>query len=151
MNKANEAASADDGKMREILELLLTDDEDISARAVARLHPSIKAASSITRSESRRRLLAEYQQRQAEYRRWRGRAAKRPGADMAATLADKDLRITELEATVQLLTASTSQCYVPLVSWADSASGPDSTSSIVTPGQACKTWRPTRSGNRRDA
>ncbi|MGX0137974.1 hypothetical protein ACUXG4_006240 [Cupriavidus metallidurans] len=106
MNKANEAASADDGKMREILELLLTDDEDISARAVARLHPSIKAASSITRSESRRRLLAEYQQRQAEYRRWRGRAAKRPGADMAATLADKDLRITELEATVQLLTAS---------------------------------------------
>ena len=50
MNKANEAASADDGKMREILELLLTDDEDISARAVARLHPSIKAASSITRS-----------------------------------------------------------------------------------------------------
>ncbi|CAG2161276.1 hypothetical protein [Cupriavidus numazuensis] len=106
MNKANEVSSADDGKMREILEVLLTDDEDITARAVARLHPSISAASSITRSESRRRLLAEYQQRQAEYRRWRGRAAKRSGADMAATLADKDLRIAELEASVQLLTAS---------------------------------------------
>ncbi|CAN7343128.1 hypothetical protein D9M68_347370 [compost metagenome] len=106
MNKASEVSSADDRKMREILEVLLTADEDITARAVARLHPSIKAASSITRSESRRRLLAEYQQRQAEYRRWRGRAAKRPGADMAATLADKDLRIAELEVTVQLLTAS---------------------------------------------
>ncbi|AAP85943.1 hypothetical protein OOOCML_33285 (plasmid) [Cupriavidus necator H16] len=106
MNKTNEVSSADDGKMREILEVLLTDDEDITARAVARLHPSIRAASSITRSESRRRLLAEYQQRQAEYRRWRGRAAKQSGADMAATLADKDLRIAELEATVQLLTAS---------------------------------------------
>ena len=106
MNKASEVSSADDGKMREILEVLLTDDEDITARAVARLHPSISAASSITRSESRRRLLAEYQQRQAEYRRWRGRAAKRSGADMAATLADKDLQIAELEATVQLLTAS---------------------------------------------
>uniref|UniRef100_UPI003F49A3AE hypothetical protein n=1 Tax=Cupriavidus yeoncheonensis TaxID=1462994 RepID=UPI003F49A3AE len=106
MNKASEVSSADDGKMREILEVLLTDDEDITARAVARLHPSISAASSITRSESRRRLLAEYQQRQAEYRRWRGRAAKRSGADMAATLADKNLQIAELEATVQLLTAS---------------------------------------------
>lgn len=106
MNNANETSSADDGRMREILEVLLTNDEDITARAVARLHPSIRAASSITRSESRRGLLAEYQQRQAEYRGWRGRAAKRSGADMAATLADKDLRIAELEATVQLLTAS---------------------------------------------
>ena len=55
--------------LREILETLLADDEDITARAVARLHPSINAASSITRSESRRKLLAEYQQRQTEYRR----------------------------------------------------------------------------------
>jgi len=106
MNKANEGAPADDVQMREILEVLLSNDEDVTARAVARLHPSISAASSITRSESRRRLLAEYQQRQVEYRRWRGRATKRSGADMAATLADKDYRIAELEATVQLLTAS---------------------------------------------
>ncbi|MBC8752695.1 MULTISPECIES: hypothetical protein [Paraburkholderia] len=95
-----------DDAMRETLEALLADDEDITARAVARLHPSICAASSITRSESRRALLAEYQQRQTEYRRWRGRVAKRSGADTAASLADKDIRIAELEATVQLLTAS---------------------------------------------
>ncbi|KVD80366.1 hypothetical protein WS62_26815 [Burkholderia sp. ABCPW 14] len=106
MTNNNETASADDKQMREILETLLANDEDITARAVARLHPSIKAASSITRSESRSRLLAENQQRQSEYRRWRGRVAKRSGADTAASLADKDIRIAELEATVQLLTAS---------------------------------------------
>ena len=106
MTNNNEMASASDEQMREILETLLADDEDITARAVARLHPSIKAASSITRSDSRSRLLAEYQQRQSEYRRWRGRVAKRSGADTAASLADKDIRIAELEATVQLLTAS---------------------------------------------
>jgi hypothetical protein len=106
MTNNNEMASASDEQMREILESLLADDEDITARAVARLHPSIKAASSITRSDARSRLLAEYQQRQSEYRRWRGRVAKRSGADTAASLADKDIRIAELEATVQLLTAS---------------------------------------------
>ncbi|WP_197388889.1 hypothetical protein [Ralstonia pseudosolanacearum] len=106
MTSNNEMASASDEQMREILETLLADDEDITARAVARLHPSIKAASSITRSDSRSRLLAAYQQRQSEYRRWRGRVAKRSGADTAASLADKDIRIAELEATVQLLTAS---------------------------------------------
>jgi len=106
MTNNNETVSDGDEQMREILETLLADDEDITARAVARLHPSIKAASSITRSESRSRLLAEYQQRQSEYRRWRGRVAKRSGADTAASLADKDIRIAELEATVQLLTAS---------------------------------------------
>ena len=98
--------SSDDDQMREILETLLANDEDITARAVARLHPSINAASSITRSESRSKQLAEYQQRQTEYRRWRSRVAKRSGADTAASLADKDIRIAELEGTVQLLTAS---------------------------------------------
>ena len=83
--------SSDDDQMREILETLLADDEDITARAVARLHPSIKAASSITRSESRSRLLAQYQLRQADYRQWRARVAKRSGADTAASLADKDV------------------------------------------------------------
>jgi hypothetical protein len=106
MTESSELTLADDEQMREILETLLADDEDITARAVARVHPSIKAASSITRSESRSRLLAEYQERQSAYRRWRGRIAKRSGADTATSLADKDIRIAELEATVQLLTAS---------------------------------------------
>ncbi|MEM5461929.1 hypothetical protein VSR69_45425 [Paraburkholderia phytofirmans] len=105
MSKTNVVPAADEA-MREILETLLANDEDITARAVVRQHPSIRAASSITRSESRRRLLAEYQKRQTEYRHWRGRVAKRSGADTATSLADKDVRIAELEATVQLLTVS---------------------------------------------
>lgn len=99
-------APVGDERMREILEAMLANDEDITARAVVRQHPAIKAASSITRSESRRRLLVEYQKRQSEYRRWRGRVAKRSGTDTATSLADKDIRIAELETTVQLLTAS---------------------------------------------
>ncbi|SEK08850.1 hypothetical protein [Paraburkholderia diazotrophica] len=106
MTESSETTASGDEPMREILETLLANDEDITARAVARLHPSINAASSITRNGSRSKLLAEYQQRQTEYRRWRGRVAKRSGTDTAASLADKDIRIAELEATVQLLTAS---------------------------------------------
>ncbi|RAR55359.1 hypothetical protein C7401_122143 [Paraburkholderia unamae] len=106
MTETGESISHGDEQMREILETLLADDEDITARAVARLHPTIKAASSITRSESRSQLLAEYQERQSAYRRWRGRIAKRSGSDTASSLADKDIRIAELESTVQLLTAS---------------------------------------------
>jgi hypothetical protein len=64
-------------EMREVLEELLANDVDITARAVARLHPSIKAASSITRNEVRSRLLSEYQGRQKEYRLWRNRVGKR--------------------------------------------------------------------------
>jgi hypothetical protein len=101
-----EATDSADTQMRDILEMLLAEDAVISARAVARLHPMIKAASSITRSASRSRLLAEYQDRQAQYRRWRGRVSKTSGKDVAAAITDKETRIAELEATVQLLTAS---------------------------------------------
>jgi hypothetical protein len=66
----------------------------------------IKAASSITRSDSRAALLAEYQKRQHEYRAWRGRVGKQSAVDTAAALAKKDQRIAELEASVQILTTS---------------------------------------------
>jgi len=95
-----------DQEMEDILARLLADDADITARAVARLHPTIKAASSITRSEARSKLLADYQERQREYRRWKSRTGKQSSADISATLTKKELRIAELEATVQLLTAS---------------------------------------------
>jgi hypothetical protein len=95
-----------DAEMRAILEALLTDDLDITARAVARLHPTIKAASSITRSETRTALLADYQKRQHEYRAWRGRVGKQSAADTAAALAKKDQRIAELETSVRILTTS---------------------------------------------
>lgn len=95
-----------DAEMQGILETLLTDDQDITARAVARLHPSIKAASSITRSESRAALLADFQKRQHEYRAWRGRVGKQSAVETATALAKKDHRIVELETCVQILTTS---------------------------------------------
>lgn len=95
-----------DPEMRRVLEDLLSRDEDITARAVARLHPQIKAASSITRSKERTRMLAQYQERQAEFRRWRGRPGKLSGDAAASALADRDVRIAELESQVALLTAS---------------------------------------------
>ena len=98
--------SSPESEMRQVLDDLLARDEDISARAVARLHPRINAASSITRSKDRSRLLAKYQERQAEFRRWRGRPSKLSGVAAASALADRDVRIAELESQVALLTAS---------------------------------------------
>lgn len=101
-----QATSGCDPEMHRVLEDLLSRDEDITARAVARLHPQIKAASSITRSKERSRMLAQYQERQAEFRRWRGRPGKLSGVAAASALADRDVRIAELESQVALLTAS---------------------------------------------
>ncbi|MCC8913241.1 hypothetical protein JH298_21595 (plasmid) [Xanthomonas campestris pv. campestris] len=101
-----ETGSDSDPEMRRVLEDLLSRDEDITARAVARLHPRINAASSITRSVERSHMLAQYQERQAEFRRWRGRPGKLSGVAAASALADRDVRIAELESQVALLTAS---------------------------------------------
>lgn len=95
-----------DAEMCQILEELLAADIDISARAVARKHSSIKAASSITRHDSRRALLTQYQERQRAFRQWLLRLPKRSRANIAADMALKDNRIKELEKQVELLTAS---------------------------------------------
>ncbi|WP_241640281.1 hypothetical protein [Rosenbergiella epipactidis] len=50
-----------DEAIKAVLGDMLSRDEDITARAAARLHPTLKAASSITRSDSRSALLAQYQ------------------------------------------------------------------------------------------
>jgi hypothetical protein len=106
MTESTPLAPSDERTMREILEMLLERDDDITARAVARLHPTIRAASSITRSETRSALLTEYHHRQNEYRRWRGRVGKKSGVQVAAAIADKDTRIADLESHVALLAAS---------------------------------------------
>lgn len=92
--------------MKQILENLLATDEPITARTVARLHSKINAASTITRHPERSKLLEHYQERQEQYRRWSGRVSKQSKAVTSAALADKDLRIAELEKQVALLTAS---------------------------------------------
>jgi hypothetical protein len=106
MTKEENTEQLEDEAMVKVLEQLLAEDVDITARAVARLHPSLKAASSITRSPGRMHLLSKYQEQQGRYRRWKGRVSRMSGTEQSAALAARDARIAELEATVQLLTAS---------------------------------------------
>ena len=95
-----------DTEMVKVLDDLLEKNEDITARAVARLHPTISAASSITRSESRSQLLARYQERQKDIRGWHGKLSKISKGKAAISLADKDAKIAELESAVAILTTS---------------------------------------------
>lgn len=106
MTNEERTAQPGDDAMVQVLEKLLAEDVDITARAVARIHPSLKAASSITRSPMRMNLLTKYRERQAMYRRWNGRVSRMSGAEQSVALAAKDARIADLEETVQLLTAS---------------------------------------------
>ena len=96
----------DEQQMIAVLENLLASDENITARAAARLHPGINAASSITRNEKRSQLLAEYQARQLKYRVWRGRVGKRSGVETAAELENQQSRIATLERSVEILVSS---------------------------------------------
>jgi hypothetical protein len=98
--------AAADPEMERILNEMLEADETITARAVARRHPVIKHASSITRNPLRSDFLARYQERQKQFREWRHRAPKRSRDQLAAQLAQKDSRIAELERQVEVLRIS---------------------------------------------
>lgn len=92
-----------DPEMVRILEEMLEADETITARAVARRHPSVKHASSVTRHPSRSGLLARFQAQQAQYRTWQARKPKRSREQLLTQLAERDLRIAELERQVEIL------------------------------------------------
>jgi hypothetical protein len=95
-----------DPEMERILQRMLEEDETITARAVARRHPAIKHASSITRIPYRLDLLARYQERQKQFREWNRRAPKRSRDQLAAQLAQKDSQIAELERQIEILRVS---------------------------------------------
>ena len=88
------------------MEELLGQNENISARAVARLHPTIRHASSITRNEARSGLLREYQEKQKDIRKHLRRISKGSKENIAKQLAKKDQKIAELQRQVKILTAS---------------------------------------------
>ena len=89
-----------------ILEAMIEADETITARAVARKHPVLKSASSITRNADRTSLLAKYQTQQKQFRAMRDQMPKRSRDQIAAQIAQKDARIAELERQVEVLTVS---------------------------------------------
>lgn len=85
-------------ELTRVLDGLLERDEDITARAVARLHTTVKDASSITRHDKRRSLLEQYQAKQAEVRKLTSRVRHSGTAAAASKLQFANERIRELEA-----------------------------------------------------
>jgi hypothetical protein len=95
-----------DPEMVRILQEMLDSNETITARAVARKHPVLKHASSVTRSSERSNLLSRFQSQQYLYREWQERMPKRSREQLADQLAQKDSRIAELERQVEVLRVS---------------------------------------------
>lgn len=91
-------------ELTKILEDLLSEDQDITARAVARRHSTLKSASTITRHPERRELVLKFQERQRELRLWKGRLGKTSKEGVANKLATQEERIDELEKLVVTLT-----------------------------------------------
>lgn len=95
-----------DEQFIQILEELLETDEDITARAVARRHPTIRHASTITRNEHRARALAEFQSRQKQLRQHIGRIGKRSKDATASELTKRDELNADLKRKNEALLAS---------------------------------------------
>lgn len=104
--RRTDKASMLDEKIANILEHMLSNEEDIGHRAVIRAVPELSAVSSITRDEYRRELVEYYKALQAERKQWAKRAQKTSQDKLTVQLAAKDLRISELEKQVSILTAS---------------------------------------------
>lgn len=92
--------------LKNILEELLNNDTTITAREITRHHPTLKHASTITRSIERRSLLKEYQDKQKYFRKHINNSKKQSQSKLALQLAEKDKKIAELEKQIQILTAS---------------------------------------------
>jgi hypothetical protein len=104
---SNPEAEVDiDPELIQILEILLEQDENISARAVARMHTRIGHASTITRSPKRMALLKAYQARQDELRRRISRLKKVSQNETARTISERDERIVQLKNQCENLVAA---------------------------------------------
>ena len=95
---ARKAKDPSHEELRHVLQAMLDRDEDITARGVVRLHPSLNNASDITRHETRKALLDEAIHKQQEIRRFAA-SVKKTGTTVAAEkLQALEARIQELEA-----------------------------------------------------
>lgn len=97
---------ADNSHLRATLEELMQADRTITAREVARLHPSLKNASAFTRDPERICLIARYQKRQNEFRAIKHGVAHKSDLKTKDELAAAQQRVTELEGSVSALVAS---------------------------------------------
>lgn len=95
---ARKAIDVSHEELKHVLQAMLDRDEDITARGVARHHPSLKNASDITRHEGRKALLTKAIERQEELRLLAGKVAKTGTTAAAEKLQAAEERIRELEA-----------------------------------------------------
>ncbi|MDE2419653.1 MAG: hypothetical protein KGO49_00530 [Gammaproteobacteria bacterium] len=87
-----------------ILDELISNNVDISAREITRRHPLFSSASSITRNAERKKLVEIYKQKQEEMRQWQSRLSKTSKNDIAEKLTSQEIIISDLEMTVKSLT-----------------------------------------------
>ncbi|MFZ3127304.1 MAG: hypothetical protein WA136_04730 [Rhodoferax sp.] len=80
-----------------VLEGMLERNEDISARAVTRLHSTVKNASDITRHNERRALLEQFQSKQLELRKFASKVRHSGTTVAAKKLQAAEEKIRELE------------------------------------------------------
>lgn len=95
-----------DNEIVKILEKMIEDEQNITVRGVIRNHSSLKAPSSITRNVSRTEIVNYYINKQQELKSWQKRVGKTSKENLSKSLAEKDIKIAELERKVELLTAS---------------------------------------------
>lgn len=84
-------------ELKAVLDGLLERNEDMTARAVTRLHSSVKNASAIVRHPGRRQILEQYQARQRELRAAMGKVRQSGAAAAAVKIQASAERIRELE------------------------------------------------------
>jgi hypothetical protein len=92
--KANDPLNVE---LTAVLEGMLLSDEDITARAVVRLHTTINNPSDFTRNVERRTLLELYQAKQADIRRLSNRVRGSGAALTAHGIHSLEERVTVLE------------------------------------------------------
>jgi hypothetical protein len=100
---ARETHDKDNVELVRILQELLDQNIDITAREIVRRHSSLSSASTITRHPSRRQLVEEHQLRQAEMRQWQIRLGKQSKDQVAQKLAAQESKIADLDQTVRIL------------------------------------------------
>lgn len=102
--RKNQSSRDLDQAIHDACQELIDSDQEVTAREIGRKVGV--AASSITRDPARKKVIEAAKAKQAEFRAWRKRQAKQSRDKDAESLAEKDLRIAELESRVDLLTAS---------------------------------------------
>lgn len=91
--------------LQAVLEILLTDDTEITIREVARRHPTLKHASAFTRSPARMTLIERAQQRQGDARHISNRPLREKGARLSGMVSKQAAEIETLRTQVRHLVA----------------------------------------------